>query len=194
MNLATKLTISRIVAIPVIVALFYVVFPFHFLAAAILFVLAAITDIFDGKIARKRGEVTTLGKLLDPIADKVLACTLLIMIAANGEEMMFFNPPVGVILTALIVAREVLIGAFRMVAASKGSILAADSFGKIKTALINASIPIMMISEYHVAIKIVGNVLFALGFVFAMVSGINYMVKNRSVLKDDASEEAGNND
>ena len=188
MNLATKLTLSRIVAIPVIVVLFYVVFPYHLLAAAILFVLAAITDMIDGKVARKRGEVTVLGKLLDPIADKVLACTLLIMLSASGDRMMFFNPPLGVIFTALIVAREVLIGALRTVAAHKGVILAADKFGKIKTALINASIPIMMISEIHISIKIVGNVLFAAGFLFAMISGVNYILKNRTVFQGDNPE------
>ncbi len=178
MNLATKLTLSRIVAIPVIVVLFYVVFPFHLLVSALLFVAAAITDMIDGKVARKRGEVTDLGKLLDPIADKVLACSLLIMIAASGDAMMLF-PPAGAIFTALIVAREIVIGALRMLAAHKGVILAADKFGKIKTALINASIPIIMISEYSDVIKIVGNVLFAVGFVFAMISGVNYIVKNR---------------
>lgn len=191
MNLATKLTLSRIVAIPVIVVLFYVGFPHHYLVSALLFVAAAITDMIDGKVARKRGEVTDLGKLLDPIADKVLACSLLIMISASGDAMMLFNPPVGVIFTALIVAREVLIGALRTVAAHRGVILAADRFGKIKTALINASIPVMMISEYHISIKIIGNVLFAAGFLFAMISGINYIVKNRSLFIGSNREENG---
>ena len=189
MNLATKLTLSRIVAIPAIVVLFYVVFPLHYLAAALLFVLAAVTDMIDGKVARKRGEVTELGKLLDPIADKVLACTVLIMQAASGDAMMLINPPVGVIFTALIVAREVLIGALRTLAAHKGLILAADKFGKIKTALINSAIPVMMISEFHIAVKIVGNVLFAAGFVFAMISGVNYILANRSLLAPNGTKE-----
>ena len=189
MNLATKLTLSRIVAIPAIVVLFYVVFPFHYLAAALLFVLAAITDMIDGKVARKRGEVTELGKLLDPIADKVLACTVLIMQAANGDAMMLCNPPVGVICTALIVSREVLIGALRTLAAHKGVILAADKFGKVKTAFINSAIPIMMLAELHIAVKIVGNVLFFAGFVFAMISGVNYILANRSLLCLKATKE-----
>ena len=189
MNLPTKLTLSRIAAIPVIVVLFYVVFPFHYLAAGLLFVAAALTDMIDGRIARKRCQVTDLGKLLDPIADKVLACTVLIMEAANGDAMMFFNPPVGVLLTAVIVGREVLIGAFRTIAASKGMILAADKFGKVKTALLNTAIPLMMISEFHVAVKITGNVVFAAAFVFAVISGVNYMVKNRKVLCDKPSED-----
>ncbi len=189
MNLPTKLTLSRIAAIPVIVALFYVVFPYHYLVAGLLFVAAALTDMIDGKIARKRCQVTDLGKLLDPIADKVLACTVLIMEAANGEAMMFFNPPVGVIFTAVIVGREVLIGAFRTIAASKGMILAADKFGKVKTALLNTAIPLMMISEFHVVVKIVGNVVFAAAFVFTVISGANYLIKNRKVLSQQAQKE-----
>lgn len=189
MNLPTKLTLSRIAAIPVIVALFYVVFPYHYLVAGLLFVVAALTDMIDGKIARKRCQVTDLGKLLDPIADKVLACTVLIMEAANGEAMMFFNPPVGVIFTAVIVGREVLIGAFRTIAASKGMILAADKFGKVKTALLNTAIPLMMISEFHVVVKIVGNVVFAAAFVFTVISGANYLIKNRKVLSQQAQKE-----
>ena len=135
------------------------------------------------------GEVTVLGKLLDPIADKVLACTLLIMEAANGDAMMFFNPPLGVLFTAIIVAREVLIGAFRTIAASKGIILSADKFGKVKTALLNTAIPLMMISEFHISIKIVGNVVFAAAFIFAVISGVNYLIKNRKVLSEDGTEE-----
>ena len=182
MNLPTKITLSRILAVPVIMALFYVSFSLHYVAAAVVFILAAITDIIDGKIARKNNQVTTLGKLLDPIADKVLACTVLIMEAANGDAMMFFNPPVGVILTALIVGREVLVGAFRTVAASKGKILAADKFGKVKTALLNTAIPLMMIAEFHIAVKIVGNVVFVAAFIFTMISGANYLITNRGVL------------
>ena len=119
----------------------------------------------------------------------MLACTVLIMEAANGDAMMFFNPPVGVIFTAVIVGREVLIGAFRTIAASKGMILAADKFGKVKTALLNTAIPIMMISEFHIAVKIVGNVVFAAAFAFTVISGANYLIKNRQVLSQQAPKE-----
>ena len=188
MNLPTKITLSRILAVPVIMVLFYLSFSFHYLAAAIIFVLAALTDMVDGKIARKRNEVTSLGKLLDPIADKLLACSLLIMIAANGKEMMYFNPPVGVIFTALIVGREILIGAFRTIAARKGMILAADRWGKLKTVFLNVSIPVMLISEFHVAVKIVGNALFAIAFLLTVISGVNYIVKNRKVFSEGEEE------
>ena len=185
MNLPTKITLGRIIAIPVIVALFYVNFPYHYVVAAGVYTLAATSDFLDGWLARKRNEITVLGKLLDPIADKVLACTLLIMEAANGGAMMFFNPPVGVIFTSVIIGREILIGAFRMIAASRGVILAADKLGKLKTILLNVSIPVMMIAQVHLAVKIVGNVLFAGAFVMTVISGVHYLIGNRRVLSED---------
>ena len=194
MNLPTKITQSRILLLPVITVIFYVVFPYHRLVAALLFVLAALTDIVDGKLARKRNEVTSLGKLLDPISDKVLACSVLIMIAANGDAMFYFNPPVGVIATAIIVAREIMIGAMRTVAAGKGLILAADKLGKTKTIFLNVSLPILMIAELHTAVKIAGNALFLVAFVFTVVSGVNYMLTNRRIWLDDKREEREEHD
>lgn len=181
MNLPTKITLSRILAVPLIVVLFYVKFPAHYLAAAIVFCLAAATDMIDGLLARKRNEVTPLGKVLDPIADKILDCFVMIMEAAGG--MMFFYP-CGVILCMVVVGREILIGAFRTLAAHKGAILAADKLGKLKTILLNVSLPVMMIGYLHISIKIVGNVLFAFAALFTVVSGVNYVVKNKHIFAE----------
>ena len=189
MNLPTKITLSRIFVLPVIAVFFYVVFPYHYLVAGLFFALAALTDMIDGRLARKRGEVTDLGKLLDPISDKILACSSLIMIAANGDAMLYCNPPVGVIATAIIVSHEILIGAMRTVAAGKGVILAADRLGKLKTIFLNVSLPILMIAEFHTAVKIVGNVIFLLAFVFTVVSGVHYVVVNRHVWRDGTTGE-----
>ena len=188
MNLPTKITLSRIFVLPVITVFFYVVFPYHYLVAGLLFALAALTDMIDGKLARKRDEVTSLGKLLDPISDKILACSVLVMIAANGDAMLYFNPPVGVIAAAIVVAREILIGAMRTVAAGKGVILAADKLGKIKTIFLNVSLPILMISEFHIAVKIAGNVLFLIAFVFTVVSGVHYVAVNRGIWREEPKE------
>jgi len=181
MNLPTKITLSRILALPIIVVLFFVRFEYHYLCAALVFVLAAVTDMVDGRLARKRGEVTSLGKLLDPIADKVLACGTLIMESAAG--LMMFDPA-GIILTISIVAREIVIGAFRTLAAHKGEILAADKLGKLKTIFTNVAIPIIMIGDFHISIRIIGNVIFVLASIFTLISGANYMIKNRHVLDD----------
>ena len=190
MNLPTRITISRILALPVVMLLFYLCFPYHYIAAAAVFAIAASTDMIDGRLARKRNEVTSLGKLLDPIADKVLACSVLIMEAACGDAMMLFNPPVGVIFTTVIVGREILIGAFRMLAARKGVILAADHLGKLKTIFLNVSLPVMMLSELHIYIKIVGNVLFAVAFLFTVISGAHYVIANRKVLSEEDEKNA----
>ena len=187
MNLPTKITFARILAIPVVMVLFYLRFPLHYVAAAAVYAVAALTDILDGTLARKRNEVTSLGQLLDPIADKLLACSLLIMEAANGSAMMFCNPPLGVIFTAIIVGREVLIGAFRTIAAHKGKVLAADILGKVKTIFLNVAVPVMMIAHLHLSIKIIGNVLFAVAFLFTVASGVHYIVKNREVLSEDVN-------
>jgi len=187
MNLPTKITLSRILAVPVIAVLFYVIFPFHYVAAAAVFTLAALTDIIDGKLARKRNEVTALGKLLDPISDKVLACFVMVFEAAEGNMMYFY--PCGVIFAAVIVSREILIGAFRTMAAHKGVILAADKLGKLKTVFLNISLPIMMLSEYHFVIRIIGNVFFLLAFLFTVISGVNYVVKNRHVVSEGSKDE-----
>ena len=194
MNLPTKITLSRIFMLPVITVFFYVVFPYHCLVAALLFALAALTDMIDGKLARKRNEVTSLGKLLDPISDQILACSVLIMIAANGEAMFYFNPPVGVICTAIIVAREILIGAMRTVAAGKGVILAADKLGKLKTIFLNVSLPILMIADLHVSVKIIGNVLFLIAFVLTVVSGVHYTVCNRHIWREPERAEKEESD
>lgn len=182
MNLPTKITLLRILSVPIIVVLFYLSFPLHYLAAAIVFVLAAITDMIDGLLARKRGEVTSLGKVLDPIADKVLACFVMIMEAANGDMMLFY--PAGVILSTVIVGREILIGALRTMAAHKGAILAADKLGKLKTILLNVSLPVILIGHFHVAIKIAGNVIFAAAAILTVASGIHYVVKNRRIFSE----------
>ena len=185
MNLPTKITLSRIFAVPVIVVLFYLSFPLHYLAAAIVFCLAAATDTVDGHLARKRNEVTALGKVLDPIADKILACFVMIMEAAGG--MMFFYP-CGVILSMIVVGREILIGAFRTMAAHKGAILAADKLGKLKTILLNVSLPVMMIGYFHISVKIIGNVIFALAVLFTVISGVNYVVKNKHIFSEGAAK------
>ncbi len=185
-NLPTKITLSRILAVPLIVVLFYLSFPFHYLAAAIVFVLAAATDMVDGHLARKRNEVTPLGKVLDPIADKILACFVMIMEAASGDMMFFY--PCGVILSMVIVGREILIGAFRTLAAHKGAILAADKLGKLKTILLNVSLPIIMVGSVHIAVKSIGNVIFALAALFTVISGVNYVVKNKHIFTEGGNQ------
>ena len=198
MNLPNKITLSRICLIPVFAVLFCLdgILPYNFLIAGIVFCIAACTDFLDGYIARKRHLVTNLGKFLDPIADKVLVLSALVVLLtrpnvfiANLGSWALIVAGCGV---AIILAREIFVSGFRMVAASSGTVIAADMFGKYKTTAQDVSIVILIvyagIAELtdHIAgqiINYIGLAFFAIAIVLTVVSGINYLVKNREVLK-----------
>ena len=177
-NLPNILTFSRMLIIPVFVAIFYINFPGHYLVCWGLFALACITDLFDGAIARKHNLVTNLGKFLDPIADKVLVLTAFILVSACG--------------VVIIVARELIVSGFRMVAASSGEVIAADKIGKYKTFAQDLSVGILLFAEgwrqfddsvFAMTVNIIGISLFLLSVILTVVSGVNYIVKNINVLK-----------
>lgn len=196
MNLPNKLTISRMVMIPVFIALFYVQFTGHYFVALAVFAIACFTDLLDGKIARKYNLVTNLGKFLDPIADKVLVLSALVVMltvpaifTAGLGGWALIVAGCGV---ALVLAREIIVSGFRMVAASTGMVIAADVFGKYKTTAQDIAIVILLISAgvceltTHITgsiINYVGLGFFAISVVLTVISGVNYLVKNREVLK-----------
>lgn len=187
MNLPNKLTIIRVLMIPVFVALYYMTFiPYNYIYAAAVFALAAFTDFLDGYIARKNNLVTNLGKFLDPIADKVLVSTALIVLAANAQAMVEYF---GAIAVSIIIARELIVSGFRMVAASSGLVLAADKIGKIKTFFQDISVMVLLLSldlfTDTLAMYITGNALLAIAVVLTIYSGVSYIVKNRGVLKEN---------
>lgn len=203
MNLPNKLTISRMVLIPVFTLFFYLQFTGHFFVALVVFAVASLTDLFDGKIARRYHLVTNLGKFLDPIADKVLVATAFILMLTMSGIFTLFTGSWALIVAgcgvALILAREIIISGFRMVAADAGKVIAADMFGKYKTVFQDASIVVLLISAgitelmmanysqaFYAAAQVInyiGLVLFAAAIVLTVLSGINYIVKNIDVLK-----------
>ncbi|MGN0817609.1 MAG: CDP-diacylglycerol--glycerol-3-phosphate 3-phosphatidyltransferase [Candidatus Coproplasma sp.] len=197
MNLPNKLTLSRVVMIPVFVLFFYLQFTGHFFVALAVFALASFTDFLDGKIARKYRLVTNLGKFLDPIADKVLVSTAMIVMLTVPS---FFTAYLGswaIIVAgccvAVILGREIIVSGFRMVAADAGIVIAADKIGKYKTAAQDFSIVILLfgagLGEFLVesvavqVINLVGLCLFAIATILTIISGINYIIKNIAVLK-----------
>lgn len=185
MNLPNKLTCIRLILIPVFAALFFLdgIVPYNYLIAAAVFALAAITDFLDGKIARKYGLVTNLGKFLDPIADKVLVSTALLLVAVSDV----LYPVAGVCCVAVIIARELIISGFRQVAAKTGLVMAADYFGKVKTWVQDISLLVLLVALQFKDVewlKIIGNISLFLAALLTVVSGINYIVKNRKVLQD----------
>ena len=190
MNLPNKLTILRLIMIPLFVAVFYLtVIPYNYLISAVIFVLAALTDFLDGYIARKYNLVTNLGKFLDPIADKVLVSTALIVMLLPYPTESAIIPFYGAIAVAIILARELIVSGFRIVAASNGKVLTADKSGKIKTFTQDVAVVILLVGADLMAglysvINVVGLVFLGLATLLTIYSGIECIVKNVEVLKD----------
>lgn len=196
MNLPNKLTLSRMFMIPVFIALFYVPFKGHYFATLAVFAIASLTDLFDGKIARKYGLVTNFGKFLDPIADKVLVLSALVIFLTRPEDIILSMGSIGLIVmgcgVAVILAREIIVSGFRMVAASSGMVIAADVVGKYKTVFQDVAIVVLLIGAgvgeftQHIAVVIINHIglaAFAISVILTIVSGINYIVTNIEVLK-----------
>lgn len=190
MNLPNKLSLLRILLIPVFAAVFFIKeIPVHFVIAAAIFAIASLTDFLDGKIARKYNMVTNLGKFLDPIADKVLVSTaLIIMLVPVGDFTVL--PWYASISVAVILGREIMISGFRTVAASRNLILAADKSGKIKTFFQDTAIVILLVGAsldpglYSIT-NIIGLSLLGLATLLTVYSGAHYIIKNFSVLKEN---------
>ena len=139
-----------------------------------------------------------LGKLLDPLADKVVIVIMLFLLVyfKDGLDSAFaYNTLVIAILSGIILSRELMIGVFRSIAASRGLVLAADIFGKIKTVCLDIGVTIMMLAGLHVSLAWIGTIVFYVGAILAVYSGLNYVVKNKHVLKqdDEQSEEKSEN-
>ena len=198
MNLPNKISITRICMIPVFVLAFFLdgILPFNYGIAAIIFALAACTDFIDGYIARSRGLVTNLGKFLDPIADKVLVATAMILLltmkdtlfALFGQEEMIVYI-VTTIFVCVILARELIIGAFRQIAAVSGVVMAADKLGKYKTTFQDVAI-FVLIFAINLPLSVakifayIGFALFTIATILTVWSGISYVIKNKQVLQD----------
>lgn len=172
MNIANKLTIMRLLLVPVFVILFLMKTPGTGLAASFVFCVAAFTDFLDGHLARKYHLVTTFGKFLDPLADKVLTISAFIMLVEEG-----IIPAWGVI---IIVTRELAITGFRILAASDNITIAASPFGKIKT--ITQLLSLIALLFVPPVPQMIGIVLFYIAVVLTVLSGVDYLVKNKSVL------------
>jgi len=206
MNLPNRITLARICLIPVFVAVFYLdVIPYNFLIAAILYVVTASTDFLDGYIARSRHLVTNLGKFLDPIADKVLNATAFILILTRPSALVLFGNwglIVAGVLVSLIIARELIVSGFRMIAAEQKVVLAADMLGKVKTCMQDAAIAFLIGSmsflslgsgagyDFGYVVAILGLIAFVLCAILTVASGMNYILKNRDVLKTEKGENS----
>ena len=175
MNLPNKLTILRVILIP-----FFVVFMLFDITGAadkwialVIFCVASLTDMLDGKIARKYNLVTNFGKFMDPLADKLLVCTALICLTSMNR--------LNVIVVLVIIAREFIISGFRLVASDSGIVIAASYWGKFKTVSQMALI-IVLIMDLGGVWNVVGTVLTWVALILTIVSLIDYIAKNKQVL------------
>ncbi len=175
MNLPNKLSILRVLCIPAIVLLLYLPSDGCRIAAGILFILASFTDYLDGHIARKHNLITDFGKFIDPVADKLLVLTSLIMMLHLGLMEAW--------IIIVILCRELAVDGLRLVAVTQGKVIAASKFGKLKTVsqmvLITVSL-LLNLSCFSAWYMIVLSVLAVL---LTLLSAVDYFVRNRSVFQ-----------
>lgn len=176
MNLPNKITMVRMGLIPFFVASYLYLTP-HSVIPALLFIIASVTDFLDGHIARSRHLVTTFGKFMDPLADKALTLSAFILLVGGGQ--------IASWVVVIIVVRELMITGFRTIAVSNGVTIAASIWGKYKTTFqMLAIIVLLMENNWLSFLRLfpVANVLVALAVIFTILSGVDYLWKNREIL------------
>ena len=178
MNLPNKLTIMRVILIPFFV--FFLLSPYfpaygNYIAVAI-FIVASLTDMLDGKIARKYNLVTNFGKFMDPLADKLLVCSAMICLIELDR--------LAAWIVIVIIAREFIISGFRLVASDNGVVIAASYWGKFKTTFQMLMVIVLILDIQMPFFQILGTVLTYGALILTVVSLIDYIVKNKDVLKD----------
>ena len=176
MNLPNKLSLTRALLIPVMVALMYVGSPVCSRAAAAVFGLAAFTDYLDGHIARKYQLVTDFGKFIDPVADKLLNLSAMVMLTRSGLL------PHWIVI--LILARELCVDGLRMVAVGQGKVIAAGKLGKIKTCCQIALVLWLMLTRLPVGGHLISDLMAAVVVAITLWSGVDYFVKNKDCVKN----------
>ncbi len=181
-NIANKLTMLRVVLVPVFVAVFLLVpEPWGRYIAFVIFAAAAATDHFDGKLARERNLITNFGKFMDPLADKLLVISAMICFVDNGQM-------AGWILI-IFVAREFIISGFRLVAAAQGTVIAAGIWGKLKT-VVQMVMILMMIANFPWPwFQVLIQVAMWLAVALTIYSLIDYIYQNRGVLAEKKEEK-----
>ena len=173
MNLPNKLSVMRVLCIPVIVLLLYLPEDGCRIAAGILFILASVTDYLDGHIARKHNLVTDFGKFIDHVADKLLVLTTLIMLLHRRQMEAW--------IVIVILSRELAVDGLRMVAVGQGKVIAASLFGKIKTTYQMILIIACILLNLHVFATWYMIAMTVVVVVMTLFSAVDYFMKNRSV-------------
>ncbi len=178
MNLPNKLTIFRVVLIPLFV--FFLLYPgfegYGNYIATVIFIGASLTDFADGKIARKYNLVTNFGKFMDPLADKLLVCAAMICLIETGQLASW--------IVIVIISREFIISGFRLVASDNGVVIAANYWGKFKTTFQMLMIIVLVLDINHPVFDLLGVVLTYIALLLTIISLVDYVWKNKDVLKE----------
>lgn len=186
MNLPNKLTVLRIILVPFMIAALLIPFPHHVLVAGLIFCAASVTDCLDGKIARKRNLITAFGKFADPLADKILVIAALICFLSLGWS--------DAVLPIVVLFREFAVTSVRLVAASKGNVVAANIWGKLKTVTQMVAIIAIFIMQYFTEIctlniipfdaTALGGIFFIIGEALLWISGIIALISGTIYILD----------
>ena len=184
MNIPNQLTILRVIMVPIfVVAIMATVLPGNNYIAAGIFVVACMTDFFDGYLARKYDLVTNFGKFLDPLADKLLVCAALVsFLVVDGNPM-----PAWVVI--VIISREFIISGFRLVAVDNHVVIAASNWAKVKTFTQMIMCIILILNFDNPVMNVIEWILIYASLFFTIVSLVEYLYKNRDVLKDKPVEK-----
>jgi CDP-diacylglycerol--glycerol-3-phosphate 3-phosphatidyltransferase len=179
MNLPNKLTVARVILIPFFV--FFLLFDpsnttFKWVALAI-FIIASLTDMLDGKIARKYNLITDFGKFMDPLADKLLVCSAMIGLIELGRI------PAWIVI--IIIAREFVISGFRLIAADNGRVIAASYWGKFKTTFQMIMVILMIANFDYPIINLLTNIIMWVALALTIISLVDYLVKNKDVMSGE---------
>lgn len=182
MNLPNKLTILRTVMIPFFLFFLYTDFwgRGNAYAATAIFILASLTDLLDGKIARKYNLVTNFGKFMDPLADKLLVCSALIALVDLGK--------ISAWIVIIIISREFIISGFRLIASDNGVVIAASYWGKFKTTFQMIMIILLILDLPLPFMPLINTVIIYVSLALTLISLFDYIYKNHSVFTEGASK------
>ncbi len=197
LNLANKLTVFRILLVPIMVIIpylglkgEYLGIPITMLIMEAIFIIASITDKLDGYIARSRNEITTFGKFLDPLADKILVLAAMILLVEEGK--------IPAWIPVIILTREFIVSGYRLIAAEKGGeVIAASIFGKIKTVTQMIALILIFIdnncffefangnlSGYSLVLNIISSIILLISVIATVFSGYDYLKNGKDLFKD----------
>lgn len=186
LNLPNKLTLIRMFLAPIYLALMLIEFPYHYIVALVVFAIASLTDMLDGKIARKNNLITAFGKLLDPLADKMLTTAALLAFMREGW--------CSIWIVMIVLTREFAVAGVRLIATAQGIVIPANYWGKAKTvSQMVFTIVIMLIAELDATVDIfanagwfnlarVSNIMLWITAVLTVVSGITYFVDSKKLI------------